>query len=458
MSDLECEYYDEYSDHCPSDEEVKYLKCAYAQHSQNMSQDAVPAISSQDEKAMTFTQFLEAVEAYNAQGGLTIDPPFEPQPEYSPPAPLLPPEPTQARTQMPESDNEVEVIESPPVLQKVRKPKTLQLYEDSSDDETLYDLSEPESSPCQAETRTKRSKKKGGPSMRPHPDDDREVRGFVITIFDEPGETTLLDKVKNIPWDYCVIGQEIGGLTHRQHCHVYGYFRNTRCFASIRAIVYPMWIEPAKTVEQAIEYATKDHNIIYEVGTRPCTKAQKGRKGGRMEQERWARALAASEAGNYEAIEPQIRFLHMDKAEKHRERFLAKSYPGRVLTKHLWIWGESGTGKSRHVWDTYDNPPGSLFVKPCNKWWPLYKNEKYVLLDDFDKRHDVLVHYLKIWADAYPFQAEVKGSFQKIRPELIIITSNYHPKDIWNEPSDLEPILRRFDVKEFKKLKAHDDT
>lgn len=68
--------------------------------------------------------------------------------------------------------------------------------------------------------------------------------------------------------------------------------------------------------------------------------------------------------------------------------------------------------------------------KNCNKWfndWNVLEH-KAVLLDDFDKSHSNLGHYLKIWADKYAFQAEVKGAtLEAIRPEVIFVTSNYSP-------------------------------
>lgn len=52
---------------------------------------------------------------------------------------------------------------------------------------------------------------------------------------------------------------------------------------------------------------------------------------------------------------------------------------------------------------------------------------------------------LKRWADHYPFTAEVKGSATTIRPKQIIVTSNYHPDEIWPEDKMMkDAVMRRF--------------
>ena len=51
---------------------------------------------------------------------------------------------------------------------------------------------------------------------------------------------------------------------------------------------------------------------------------------------------------------------------------------------------------------------------------------------------------LKVWADHYPFIAEMKGRSVQIRPKHIIVTSNYSLEEIFKNPEDLEPLKRRF--------------
>eukprot|EP00965_Chrysotila_dentata_P001422 46367-Pleurochrysis_carterae.AAC.3 len=88
-----------------------------------------------------------------------------------------------------------------------------------------------------------------------------------------------------------------------------------------------------------------------------------------------------------------------------------------------------------------------------HKRWDGYKEQATVLIEDFDRALSMLGHHMKIWADRYSFLAECKGKVLKIRPCLIIVTSNYHPSENWrDQPQTLPPILRRFKCVEFKVL------
>jgi hypothetical protein len=52
------------------------------------------------------------------------------------------------------------------------------------------------------------------------------------------------------------------------------------------------------------------------------------------------------------------------------------------------------------------------------------------------------------------FPAEIKGGKIDIRPKKIIVTSNYHPRDIWENEQDYMPILRRFRITHFDVVKS----
>lgn len=114
---------------------------------------------------------------------------------------------------------------------------------------------------------------------------------------------------------------------------------------------------------------------------------------------------------------------------------------------NLWIWGPPGVGKTRRFHDE-----GDVYCKMPNKWWTGYDGEKTVLLDDFEPQHGVrLGHFLKIWADRYPFTACVHHAVVKIRPARIVITSNWSPEECFSDPRILAAVLRRFKVSKIEK-------
>ena len=85
-----------------------------------------------------------------------------------------------------------------------------------------------------------------------------------------------------------------------------------------------------------------------------------------------------------------------------------------------------------------------------NKWWDGYEGEDVVVLDDFAPEHGkYLGYYLKIWADHYVFNAEVKGGMIRIRPKTLVITSQYKLRDCFEEVETKDAVERRFSIKSY---------
>lgn len=92
----------------------------------------------------------------------------------------------------------------------------------------------------------------------------------------------------------------------------------------------------------------------------------------------------------------------------------------------IWLQGRAGVGKSLGIRRTFP----SIYLKDHNKWWDGYDGEEVVVVDDVHLDAKWLVHFLKVWADAYAFKAETKGGMMTIRPRLIIVTSNFPLEDL----------------------------
>lgn len=270
---------------------------------------------------------------------------------------------------------------------------------------------------------------------------NRRHRNFCFTMNNYP-DTSLVDSVH---CKYIIYGKEVAA-TGTKHLQGFVVFDNAKTLSAAIKTLPGCHVEIAKTVEEAIEYCKKDGDF-HERGTAPMSAAD----GGAIEANRWKRMREAAEDGRFEEIDDKSRFLHFEKIQKMHIHALHSRKLDDTEDQMLWYYGDSGTGKSRKA--RSENP--EAYLKGCNKWWDGYTDHEVVIIEDFDRKHDVLAHHMKIWADRYPFPAEVKGGSMTIRPRKIIVTSNYHPKDIWTNPSDLEPILRRFQCIKFLTLAQH---
>lgn len=243
---------------------------------------------------------------------------------------------------------------------------------------------------------------------------------------------------------YIVFGYEIAPNTGTPHYQGTVVFAQPKTLKALKKLFGPQpWFGRCDFLQASIEYCLKDGDTT-EKGDRPVTKTQQGD----TERDRWATILDCARSGEHESLTPKIRFNHGKLLCWHRQQALRERQLEDTTDMMLWYYGPTGSGKSKAAREQYPD----AFLKMCNRWWDSYNEEDSVIIEDFDRNHEKLCHYLKLWADRYPFPCEVKGGMFKIRPRMIVVTSNYHPEEIWTHESDLGPLLRRFKCMYFPKF------
>lgn len=233
---------------------------------------------------------------------------------------------------------------------------------------------------------------------------------------------------------YCCGGYEVAPTTGTPHIQGYIMWKDAKSLSATIKLLPGCHITPASTVEEGIAYCKKEGKY-FEFGVPPVSRKRKGE----MEKERWAEARKKACTGRMKEIEDEL-FIRYYSTFKKMEKDHMVTLPCLEILDNQWIYGPSGSGKSRMA---REENPGSYY-KMANKWWDGYEGQETVIIEDLDKAHGVLGHHLKIWADHGAFIAETKGAGIMIRPKKIIVTSNYCPSDIWQETEMLEPIMRRF--------------
>jgi len=266
-------------------------------------------------------------------------------------------------------------------------------------------------------------------------------RSFVFTWNNPQQDAEELLAAELMPMcKYLVYGKEVGesGTPHLQ-----GYAQLSKQTAVSKLPKFPWHTEAAKgTPEQASEYCKKDGDF------KEFGEMSTATKGGLMEKERWLTAIQLAEEGKMEELknsEPKMFVTHYSTWQRIRKD-TGQRPPDMDDVTGLWIFGQSGCGKSRSARQACLNLETRYYSKNCNKWWDNYQSEEVVIMDDVDKTHSVLGHHLKIWADRYAFQGEIKGSAIWIRPRCIVVTSQYSIEEIWEDDATREALKRRFRV------------
>lgn len=246
---------------------------------------------------------------------------------------------------------------------------------------------------------------------------------------------------------YLIAGHEVCPDTGRKHLQGYVHLNRQKRMRAVKDVLRAdrVHLEVRRgTEEEAIQYCKKEGDF-FEVGEVPKTAGELGRD---MERARWELARSLAKEGRFDDIPADIYMrcrstCHSIYCDNQKNGAGLGSSPSDL---NVWIYGAPGTGKSRVCFHLFPD----AFRKGCNKWWNGYRAHdpahKVVIIEDIDPNHKVLAHHLKLWADRYPFIAEVKGSAVLIRPERIIVTSNYSVERIFENAEDAAAIRRRFKI------------
>lgn len=287
------------------------------------------------------------------------------------------------------------------------------------------------------------------------PRQEKVVKKYMFTMFDVWDGLTSLNALRLL-CSYMIFGIEYttAGLVHYQGfiCLING-MRTT----ALQKVCKMSYMYANGTIASNKRYCSKgkqSHDEYTELGVAGPNygkdanvfefgeDTERHLVGGMKEKARWATALANAKAGNFDEIDADI-YMRQYSTIKRIHMDHSKPNPTLDDTTGVWIWGPSGSGKSRLVRERY----AEYFLKAANKWWDGYQGQEVVYLEDFGLEHHVLGHHLKLWADRYDFVAEIKGGSLRARPKRFVITSQYRIQDIWpNNPETVSALERRFVV------------
>lgn len=245
---------------------------------------------------------------------------------------------------------------------------------------------------------------------------------------------------------YWIIGREVGD-SGTPHLQGYASFRGRCTFKHVRdKLGSRCHIEGSRgTARQNREYCSKGGNFI------TGGDINEGAASGKSRDELGRSFMAAVELGNSGVVEYASEFpgtYIFSGSNMLRNALSLKPPIERSDISVQWFYGPPGTGKSRLAHSTL---PDAYVKEPRTKWWNGYMLEKSVIIDDFGPNGIDINHLLR-WFDRYKCLVENKGGMIPLYADTFIVTSNFHPRELFKFGDEINPQLpaleRRIVLKE----------
>lgn len=252
-------------------------------------------------------------------------------------------------------------------------------------------------------------------------------------------------------WDeswcqYILWGHETCPETGRQHLQGYLETNKKMTWTAVKAALG----QPALHLEKAI--GSQEDNVVYcckegewvEFGT-PIAQGQRG------DLTALASEVFSGTASVADVLEDQPHAFHvygrtlLAIEDLRLQRMTRGMWAPPTVT---WIWGPTGTGKSRRAWEQASSDGlDQLYAHTTmdKGWWDLYQGQENVLLEDF--RGCIPFNELLRLLDGYPVNVPRRGRAPvPFMAKRIWVTSSKAPDQIYTSDSvreNINQLLRR---------------
>lgn len=305
---------------------------------------------------------------------------------------------------------------------------------------------------------------------------------FAFTYFPDEDEDIYTygnNMIETLDLKYIIIGEEYAPTTGKRHFQGYFELKKKSRLTSIKNKLNQntLHLEHANgNKKQNSDYCKKENSpnfpqkVIFEY---PKTEEEDHEKKGFVKSDRkkneyklFLNDLKTRSLAYIEEEYPSRYFLQFNQIQRYRleKEQGSETWNGQLGDKNFWVWGKTGTGKSTWARRQLSNGNGrnlEIYFKPQNKWWDGYISQRVVLIEDWNAGDNgsyskALLQYLKVWADRFTFNAEVKGGTRSVFPGryFLIVTCNHSIEDSFSgcDSEDVSALQRRFKEIEIRSL------
>lgn len=264
--------------------------------------------------------------------------------------------------------------------------------------------------------------------------DTQRMRRFVFTINNWTQEE--YDALKAFDCQWIVFGREKGSTSHLQGACILGGRQMSRRQLSKTVAFRRAYTDIMRgTPEQSLDYCTKEDHEAYIGGEIP-------NPGKRNDLLNACNALRDGKSMEQLAEDHGPTIVKYSKGLIYFKSLITPKT--RVPPKVFWLYGETGTGKTRSAVEFAETLGSYWLSNGSLRWFDGYNGQSVAILDDF-RADGCSFDFLLRLLDRYPFRVEFKGGFVDWIPEYIFITCWGPPEELFNlkGQGDMAQLTRR---------------
>jgi len=273
-------------------------------------------------------------------------------------------------------------------------------------------------------------------------------RGWVFTLWTDNIENRVEDAAQHIMDSlggeknlrYIIGGHELTPTTNKRHIQGYCYFENgiTRNGFERRLSLEKgeYWADPQRgTHQQAHDYAAKDNDIALMLGEIPAP--EEGATSA------WDYILdmvseGCTDAEIMKAYPAQYGRCSTGIAKMRMELLSEKVNSWRDV-EVTYIWGDTGTGKTRGILESQCDHPSDVFrVTDYEHPFDNYRGQKILLLEEF--RSSLPLEQMLIYLDGYYCELPCRYANKVANWDKIFIVTNIPLTDQYRKMQTYQPL------------------
>lgn len=264
-------------------------------------------------------------------------------------------------------------------------------------------------------------------------------RNWVFTINNYTEENYT--EVCELDCKYLICGKEVGRKKGTPHLQGYIEWKDAKSFTKMKKLLPRAWLASRKgTAEQAADYCRKDKNY-FEKGTI----SKQGERKDLMEIK--SKIMNGSSVNDIAWDEPILYHKYGRTMNKLEDIVISKRMRTE-MTQGVWIYGNSGKGKSEYAFNNFNYK--NYYIYPCEKngWCDNYNGQDIVIFDDYCEDDYKFRQMLKL-VDKHPSVQWTRRNKCPIpfTSKKVIVTCDSHPEDIFDwTVGEKEQFMRRFEI------------